>query len=272
MMPDLLRAWRLAGLLPLIALVLFGAHNPSERAGHDRADRRLFVVAVGVGAYHDEHRLNYPVRDAREVARAFAAAGAGVFSQVEVRLLTDAEADRAGVMGALAWLRDATTPRDVVVVYYAGHACDEMPGGYRIAPGRYRERAWRETTISGSELTQQLAAILGKTVVLLDTCYTGLIIDDGAPALRGPAYLGATRAGEQTRGGTAFSSDDFTRAVLDGLAGAADTHGDRVVTLGSLEQYAARRVSERRGKAQHVASAVPASWRSIILARLPSRP
>ena len=70
----------------------------------------LFVLAVGVDDYHDEHRLNYPVRDARAVAQAFAERAAGVFERVDVRLLTNREADRAGIVRGLAWLGRVAAP------------------------------------------------------------------------------------------------------------------------------------------------------------------
>jgi hypothetical protein len=200
------------------------------------------------------------------VARAFAARGAGVFGRVEARLLTDRDANRAGLERGLAWLRDATGPSDRAVVYYAGHTCNELSGDFRFAPGGYSERHWRQTTVTAPELRRAVAAIPARTVVLLDTCYTGLMIDGRAPDARGPAYIGATRAAEQTKGGNLFRNCDFTRALIAGLDGAADDDGDGVVTLGELDAYLGRRVTGWRGRAQHVVSSVPRSWWSLPLA------
>lgn len=263
-----------------IAIFLGVAVAAAGRSAAPRADAPppspprgvLRVLAVGVGRYRDVPDLGHPARDASAVAEAFRAQAPGPFLRLEARLLAEERADRRGIVEGLEWLRAQSRPEDVSVIYYAGHGGNDPPVGFYLAPGLYRDRAWRRTMITGDDLRARVAAIPGRTVVLLDTCYAGALLDQ-APDLGGgrAAYLLATRAGESNRGTGADRSRhcDFTQALLDALDGRAgsDPDGDGTITLDELAAFVGRRVLDRRLGWQRVALAVPPSLRNLPLAR-----
>ncbi len=232
----------------------------------------LRVLAVGVGRYRDQKNLSYPVKDARAVASALQKHAAGLFERVEVRLLTNDEANRRAVLAALEALRTQARPGDVAVIYYSGHAANDPPVGFYLAPGRYNDKFWRDTMLAGADLHRAWAAIPGRVVVLLDTCFTGALWEPSETPTasrdelsRSFAVVSATRTSEETHGGNRFWHADFTQALLEALDGAADADHDGVITLGELESHLDLRVNAHRGSTQHVVSVVPSSLRSVVL-------
>jgi Caspase domain len=232
----------------------------------------LRVLAVGVGRYRDVPDLTYPARDAAAVAGAFQARAAGLFRRIETRLLIDDQGDRRGFVEGLEWLRAESRPEDASVIYYGGHGGNDPPVGFYLAPGLFRDRFWRRTMITGDDLRTRVAAIPGRVVVLLDTCYAGAILDQ-APDLKDgrAAYLVATRAGESNRGTGVDRSRrcDFTQALLEALDGreGADADGDGAITLDELGRHVARRVLDRRLGWQRPVLDVPPPLRKLALSR-----
>ena len=61
------------------------------------------MLAIGVNEYAlSDLNLRFAVPDARSVADALRTSGAGLFSDVDIRVLPDARATRRGVLDALA--------------------------------------------------------------------------------------------------------------------------------------------------------------------------
>ncbi|MFC7539829.1 hypothetical protein ACFQU2_10720 [Siccirubricoccus deserti] len=86
-----------------------GEAQPPPDAG------RLLVLAIGVDRYaNPELNLRFAVADARTVAETLRSAGGGLFRDVQVTLLTDAEASRAGVLAALDALAERARPEDTL--------------------------------------------------------------------------------------------------------------------------------------------------------------
>lgn len=271
MHPRVVARWFvLAGLmLPAIAWEQ-GLSEPSAARGAGRPVLR--VLSIGVSRYRDQVFLSYAVKDARAVARAFQDHAADLFARVEVRLLTDDQADRRALVAAFEELRQKAKPGDVTVIYYVGHAANDEPIGFYLAPGRYNDKFWRQTMLPGTDLRRAWEAIPGRVVVLLDTCYTGALWGSEEPKstpsspTHAEAIITATRTEEETKG-SRFWPGDFTQALLQALAGAADGDADACVTLGELESHLTRRVEARRDGLQHLVSVVSPSLRELALAR-----
>jgi uncharacterized caspase-like protein len=259
----------------LFLLLVFGL---SFAASHDETGAHrselptpprpvLRILAAGVDSYPGGYRLNYAVKDAREFARTIEKAGARLFERVEIRLLRDEQADRQSFLEGLNWLRRTSTVNDVVVVYYSGHGGNDPPIGFYLAPARYDDKLWRKTMISGEELRRASQSIPGHVIVLLDTCYTGALIDERWPK-HGPAIFGATRTKEETRGGNRFRRSAFTRALIEGLDGLADANADGKVDIGELERYVgARLLKLRTGGKQHLVARVPDGAGGVVVSQ-----
>jgi uncharacterized caspase-like protein len=79
--------------------------------------------------------------------------------------------------------------------------------------------------------------------------------------------LGAARSRETTEELAAEKHGVFTQALLDGLAGKADTNGDGVVEMSELEAYLTSRVSELTEGRQHPVARQPAMVPDVLLSK-----
>ena len=87
-------------------------------------------------------------------------------------------------------------------------------------------------------------------VVILDSCYSGNFIRtkggqkqkpflmDDSSVVKGHAYLSSSSSQESSQESDEIGSSFFTNAMITGLRGAADTSGDKKVTLNELYSYA----------------------------------
>lgn len=87
-------------------------------------------------------------------------------------------------------------------------------------------------------------------VVILDSCYSGNFIRakggqkkkpflmDDSSVVKGHAYLSSSSDTEYSQESDEIESSFFTNAVVSGLRGAADSSGDKKVTLNELYSYA----------------------------------
>ncbi|MBO4404488.1 MAG: caspase family protein [Treponema sp.] len=87
-------------------------------------------------------------------------------------------------------------------------------------------------------------------VVILDSCYSGNFIRtkggqkkkpflfDDSSVVKGHAYLSSSSSQEFSQESDEIGSSFFTNAMLTGLRGAADSSGDKKVTLNELYSYA----------------------------------
>jgi hypothetical protein len=104
-----------------------------------------------------------------------------------------------------------------------------------------------------------------RRVMLIDTCYSGLKLDEHSDARGGRAIEQATVDTLREREGIyvlAASADDefareqqgngvFTRVLLDGLEGQADKNHDGLVDIEEIKTYASSELHVRSGGKQH---------------------
>jgi hypothetical protein len=163
-----------------------GAAAPSSCGGPAKAvdGRRKLALVVGVGAYRNRAitQLAGPANDARAIA-ALLTTSYG-FPPENVCVLTDAQATTRGFEEAFdaALVRRVEGPKDVAVLYFAGH-------GSQAADREGDEEDGLDETLlfhdartddlldyADDQLNDRLAALYARTrhvVVLLDSCNSG---------------------------------------------------------------------------------------------------
>ena len=233
---------------------------------HAPPRRELYFLAIGVGDYdRDSMDLGSPAKDVNDLTELLVRQDGRMYDKVHVKALTDRDVS----LGAVRRLRDdfllRAKPEDTIVVFAAGH-------GVRTATNEYY------FLTSGSQADDPYDGIAGKDledlvswerlharkrVLLLDTCHSGASVGTrGATPLFGPGDQ--ARLDESVREGIyviAASADDefareqegngiFTRALLDGLSGSADSDKNGYVEIEELKAYAGRQVHERSGGRQ----------------------
>jgi WD40 repeat protein len=180
-----------------------------------RKPGRLHVLAIGLNDYADASlKLSYAVPDAHALAKALTHGARGVYENVAVTLLEDADVRRDRIAATFAELAAKIQPDDTFVFFLAGHG-KTVDGRYYFIPqnfnasaartllskgtpgvemrslidrGLVREKAatevtlWREVTTQGlsqDEWQAWLARIPARrSLLLLDTCESGTLAGD----------------------------------------------------------------------------------------------
>ena len=93
-----------------------------------------------------------PRDDARDFAAALQKQKGGLYRDVEVRKLIDADATRASVLDALEWLSSSTTSRDIAIVLIAGHGLTDEKGRYWFLPADARPKHLGATAVCAGRL------------------------------------------------------------------------------------------------------------------------
>jgi len=224
------------------------------------------ALIVGVGA-----DLPNTVDDAVGLAGILRDPERCAYPSGQVQLLTGAGANKDAILGALDALADLTDPEATVVFYYSGHGyqvATAIGHAYFLLPFGYNLGQLPQSCISGKELTDRLAAIPAKKLlVLLDCCHAGGIEESKAPGAQfakaalppeahdllaqgsGRVVIASSKADEFSFAGKPYSA--FTLALIEALAGRGASHQDGYVRAADLALYAREKVPQRTNGRQH---------------------
>ena len=233
----------------------------------------LYVLAVGVSQYRNPAiRLDFAAKDATDFAAAFKAQEGGLYRKVVVKLLTDDKAKRDDLLDGLEWIRRELTARDVGMVFLAGHGVNDSDGVYYYLPQDVEIDKLKRTGVIFTEIRNTLASLPGKALFFVDTCHAGNILGTGrraiAPDLTGVVnelasaengvIVFAASTGRQTSSESAeWGNGVFTKSVIEGVSGRADSLRSGRVTHKMLDLYASERVKELTQGAQSPVTIVP---------------
>ncbi|HEY5316156.1 MAG TPA: WD40 repeat domain-containing protein [Pirellulales bacterium] len=258
------------------------------------APGNLYILAVGISAYEEPGlRLPLATADARAIAESLAPRGRTLFGKVEVQVLTDGQATRTALLQALTLLQGEMTLADTAVVFLSVRAeQDDQQLPQLLAVNA--QAATAGPAIAMSELKQIFGSTRGKIVLLLDAHPTSQ-----APAarpgehLRGPVdplirslladdcgVVVLTSASRRelpidiaiAGRGAAPAQGAFAQALLEALAGSADTNQDGTVHLHELGSFVVDRVPVLTQDRQHATFRLPALVRSFPLVRVSKTP
>ncbi len=173
---------------------LYGIH-PLHCAGSDPPKpkvgpvRRKHALVVGIGTFLDSsiQPLRYTAKDAEDFARFLVEEAR--FSSGSVTLLTDAEATRKNILGALQQLILGSREDDLVVIYLSSHGSpyQESQGlrgvGYFVTYDTSLDNIWVDA-VEYQDLAEKVALLPARRVVtFLDSCFSGQALSEGAKQL-----------------------------------------------------------------------------------------
>jgi hypothetical protein len=245
---------RLATSEPVPAKLRWAAELPTI------AKPKLYLLAVGVGTYaNPAFKLDLPAKDARDIAASWKAQKGGLYRDVEVKSLIDAEATKDAILDGLEWLERQTTEKDVAILYFSGHGLnDPRSGEYLFLPYEADLDSRRKTMLPDREVRSALSTIPGKVLVFLDTCHSGNLLGtakvrDAADLTRllneltsaenGVVVFSASTGRQQAIESPEWKNGAFTRALIESLSGKAN-YRDNSLYVTELESYLDRRVKE----------------------------
>jgi hypothetical protein len=242
--------------LSLTLLTLVAALAPLTAHAEGPIERYALIAGSNDGG-PSRVRLRYANSDAEAMAKVLTNLG-GVDP---ANLVLLREADRSTFLQALQTIEGklqrarARGARPELVVYYSGHSDEDglLLSGQRLGWSELRQA-----------LKDQPADV---RIAILDSCASGAMLRakggqkrapflmDASSQVTGHAYLTSSSADEAAQESDGIGASFFTHNLVTGLRGAADTSGDRRVTLAEAYQFAfqktlARTESTQRG-AQH---------------------
>lgn len=219
------------------------------------APARAFVLALGIDHFGlgSVTPLRYAAKDASDVARALEKSLAGLLGgqAVNVTLLNDAAATRAGLDAALDRLRRETRPDDLLLWFVASHGTLDDHARYGIVLHDWDGRAVESSLYSAADLLDAARGLRPfRQLIVLDTCHAGGVdslikglYDARLSVLArnmGLHVLASANATEEALDGYQ-GNGLFTHTLLQGLdAARADRDGDRRIGVHELGEYARR--------------------------------
>ncbi|MBU8543838.1 MULTISPECIES: caspase family protein [Roseomonadaceae] len=227
---------------------------------------RLVVLAIGINRYANPAlNLNFAVADADSVAQALRSRAGGLFRDVEVTVLRDAQATRRGILAALEAVARTTQPNDTFVLYLGGHGLRTEPDQrFLFLPQDTTDTsnwaALRRQGIEDSALVAAIARIRARDgLLLLDTCHAGQLTLDQLSALgneTGRFLLAASTSVQEALDSYNDRNGVFAHAVLEALGGSAATDAEGRVSALALGEWVTRRVPQLAAEKRHSQDAV----------------
>ena len=233
----------------------------------DVGNRKRWAVVIGVSDYQDEGitDLAYADDDAQAVYDFLRspAAGLGGIPESNIELLLNEQATTRNVRSALTTFLRQSTPDDVIFIYIAGHGAPDpyRPDDLYILTHDTEVGDLPATAIPMNLVNDAMQdAYAYNKVLITDACHSAGVgantrsnsynqinsafldymnaSSGGFVAFTASSASQLSQEGEQYGGGHGV----FTYYLLEGLNGAADDDGDRVVTLVEAMEYTRERV------------------------------
>jgi len=221
---------------------------------------KLYVLAVGVSTYQDaDLRLDLAAKDALDFGAAWNDQRGRLYSGVEVRTLTDAQATKGNILDGLEWVQRQMTAHDVAVMFFAGHGINDPTGVFYFLPVDADLEKLKRTGISQSDITSTVANIAGKVLVFMDACHSGnltgklkrrgvvvvtSVINELASAENGAVVFSSATGRQYALENVEWGNGAFTKALVEGIRGKADFKSTGRITVNMLDLYVSERVKE----------------------------
>lgn len=222
--------------------------------------RNAQALVIGVGG-----DLPVTADDAKAVAKILSDPDRCAIPSDNVRVLTEGDATRSGIIDALQEVARKAKPEDAVTIYFSGHG-----GMLPTSPERRFLIPYDGELLYSKQFTGLLRNIPAhRLLVLLDCCYAGGLYvgpaakDGGAKPVPVPFDVGELQIREGTSTVVLSSSKEdevsltgnpysyFTQVIIDAFCGASSARQDGYVYVGDLVMHLARLVPMLTNDAQH---------------------
>jgi len=147
-----------------------------EDEGHAVLDKpNLYLLSIGVSKYKDtSFNLKYPVKDVQAIKEKFMKNSKLIFENIYTYDLYNEKVSKDSINKTFDEISKKIKTNDTFILYLAGHGITKN-GKYQFIPYNVKDK------VSIDEVKQNLNKTAGytqKSLVLLDTCYSGAIIEN----------------------------------------------------------------------------------------------
>lgn len=239
--------------VPTVIRVNYTGPKPGSGQGD------LYVLAAGVSRYDNpDYNLGLAAKDARDFVDTLRKQRGAQYGEVHVRQLLDKEASRPALEAGLEWLRQSMKPRDTAIVFLAGHGFNEGPTYYFMTRDANLQNL-SQTALPFTALRSTLTSLQGRVMLFVDTCHSGNVIgrmatrqardstgavNEMASSENGLVVFASSTGGQFSQENADWGNGAFTKAVVEGLQGAADFKKRGRITYKGLDAYVSDRVDE----------------------------
>ncbi|MFA7243084.1 MAG: caspase family protein [Sulfuricellaceae bacterium] len=217
------------------------------------------------------YNLGLAAKDAGDFAAVLEKQKGGLYRDVAVKLLTDHHATKDDVLDGLEWLRREVTARDVGMMFLAGHGMNDTYNHYYFLPHNADPERLLRTGLGQNDIKTALNTLAGKALFFVDTCHSGnalgtakrrgldiaAFVNDLASAENGVVVFSAATSGQSSLEDPAWGNGAFTKAVVEGLGGAAEYQNSGKITHKGLDFYVTERVKTLTNGQQSPVSIAP---------------
>lgn len=244
---------RFGASVPTVIRVSYTGPKPGAGQGD------LYVLAAGVSRYDNpDYNLGLAAKDARDFVDTLRKQRGAQYGEVHVRQLLDKEASRPALEAGLEWLRLSMKPRDTAIVFLAGHGFNEGPTYYFMTREANLQNL-SQTALPFTALRSTLTSLQGRVMLFVDTCHAGNAIgrattrqardstsavNEMASSENGLVVFASSTGGQFSQENADWGNGAFTKAVVEGLQGAADFKKRGRITYKGLDAYVSDRVDE----------------------------
>jgi WD40 repeat protein len=220
---------------------------------------KLYILAIGISAYPNPWTLHMAARDAGGFVNSMKLQKGRLYRDVEVKLLTDRDATRDGILDGLEWISRSTTQHDVAMVFLSGHGDNDAHGTYYFMPVDFDAERLKRTALEFSQIKETVQNLAGKVLVFVDTCHSGnvmggrtrggaadinALVNELASAENGAVVFAASTGKQVAQERDEWGNGAFTKALLEGIGGQADYGHTGKITVNMLDLYISERVKE----------------------------
>lgn len=268
-----------SNLIEVVASTAFAISQPAGvevvRESGTLAKPTLHVLGIAVAEYEQPRlRLSFPDNDIRGTVEVLKGQKGRLYEDVVVKELIDSEVTDRNIRRAMSELKDRVKQQDVAVVIISGHGYSHVDHSFYFCPYDFDPD---EPTITGyrfSNLTEPLAQLRGKVLLLMDTCHSGgaietprtrraksihtavdLAIQQLTSVESGVVVMTSSTGSELSFEDDAWGHGAFALSVIEALSGnrkgpastvklPADLNLDRLLELTELDAYVTARVRE----------------------------
>ena len=254
-----------------------------ESSGVAVLKRKLYVLAIGVSDYADRPlKLRYPAKDASDFVAALRRQEGKAYTEVITKILTNENAVLPNIRDGFAWLDKNVKPEDIGMIFLAGHGFDDDDGTYHYLPREADIDNLETTSLPYTDLLAGLKGIAGSAVLFLDTCHAGdamgrpghasmdsigLVSKLSQPA-NGIIVYASSTGDQYSLESPSWQNGSFTKALVEGLDGAAEYRERDYISTTMLETYVKERVKDMTENRQTPTVNMPLAVADLLLARV----
>jgi uncharacterized caspase-like protein len=266
--------------ISIIAKSRFGTSDPatvslkwSGPTPGDVLKPKLYLLAIGVSAYENpDYTLHFAAKDAADFAAGIARQKGLLYRDIETKILTDGHATKDDILDGLDWIQKETTRRDIAMIFFAGHGMDDNAQNFYFLPVNADLDRLKRTGILKTDIETTVSSIAGKIIVFMDACHSGglmkkigrrgtpditRIINELISAENGAVVFSSATSRQYALENFSWNNGAFTKALVEGLMGAADYHQDGKITVKTLDAYITERVKQLTDGQQSPTTHIP---------------